>query len=497
MSATHGWSHERLLIWYKLHFRWNLKGIIGSKPTFLPAPVGKTGLLLESVLTSFWISKRIPPPGTLSWRRQKTVITFDEACRPFARDLRNRFTPGSLASCPFDFLGVFVTTSFMFLLAAVLPGPIDSTPPTPFEEALTEESAWVARGQSPSDYGSPYFTDPSGVSHIGYSTPAIPIQQPGVVQPYQGGSPYMNPGVPAYPNAIQDPFSQGGMDPYANPMQGYQMRGINGPQPVRYGWSQRFDVSYMPGETAYPPAAGNFEIFGIDWQMIHTKPIGTNWTWAIGPQFSYRSWKGPIDPPMSDTDLPGSAYRFGLDMMLRSPTVNGWTFELGFDPSIASDFRSSIDSNSFLYDAHGVAFVQLNPKWTLALGVLYWDRVDDIILPYAGAIWTPNDIWELRIIFPKPRISVFLGTPMGIPTWAYVGAEYHVEAYQIKPKNFPDDTRVQLADWRVAGGLKWETGWLTSFAEAGYIFDRKVEYARYGDNFSVKDGFMARMGFRY
>ena len=403
-----------------------------------------------------------------------------------------------------------MTTSFMFLLATVLPGPIETEPPTPFEQALTEQSAWVTRAQSP-DYGSPYFPDPSGGSYPGgsypggsysggtypgSSAPVIPIQY------YDGAqqNPYMNQGVPAYPNAIQDPFAPGGnpyMNPQMSPQMGYQMRGINGPQPVRYGWSHRFDLTYMPGEQVKSPGTGRFEILGVDYEMIHTKPIGNNWTWAIGPQFNYRSWQGPTTTPTNDMDLPGGVYRFGLDMMLRTPTVNGWTLELGFDPSIATDFNSSLGSNAFLYDAHAVAFVQVNPQWTLALGVFYWDRVDNIILPYAGAIWTPNDIWEFRLIFPKPRISVFLGTPMGVPTWAYVGAEYHVEAYEVKPDTFANSTRVQLADWRVAGGLKWETGWMTSFAEAGYIFDRKVDYRSIGDNFRVSDGFMARIGFRY
>jgi len=412
-----------------------------------------------------------------AWQTQCAAL-----CRPVMR-----------IGCPvLRFHGVSVTTSFLFLLASFLPATAAELQ-TPFDDDLSEDSGWVIRAQSPtSNYGSPYFGGETGVAPIGYNTPVIPVQQPGMAQP----SPYMNPGVPAYPGAIQDPFAGGGVDPYMM-QQGFTYRGINGPQPVRYGWQDRIDLTYMPAEHTTAPAGGNFEQFGIDIEKIFTKPLGANWTWAMGPQFSYRSWQGPNDSLGGNTDLPGGVYRLGLDMMLRTPTMNGWTFELGFDPSIAADLRSSIHSDAFLFDAHGVAFVQLNPKWTLALGALYWDRVDDIILPYAGVIWTPNDIWEFRLVFPKPRISVFLGTPMGIPTWAYVGAEYHVEAYQVKPKSFPQETRVQLADWRVAGGLKWETGWLTSFAEAGYIFDRKVKYKNYGDNFDIGDGFMARIGFRY
>jgi hypothetical protein len=275
------------------------------------------------------------------------------------------------------------------------------------------------------------------------------------------------------------------------------MRGINGPQPARYGWQDRIDFTFIPKADASRPATGGFEVFGIDIEKLYTMPLSNSWTFAIGPQFNYRSWQGPQDGITPTTDLPGGVYRLGLDMVLRTPTVNGWTLEGGFDPSLATDFKGSVDSDAVLFDGHLVAFWQLNPKWTLALGALYWDRVDDIVLPYAGAIWTPNDIWEFRLVFPKPRISAFLGTPMGIPTWAYVGAEYHVEAYQVQPDNFTDTTRVQMADWRILGGLKWETGWLTSFLEAGYIFDRKVQYKSIGSNFDVDSGFIGRVGFRY
>ncbi|SFI74512.1 hypothetical protein SAMN05421753_1126 [Planctomicrobium piriforme] len=388
----------------------------------------------------------------------------------------------------------------MLLLAATLPFSWGTEEQSPYEQALSEDSSWVARGQSPeTDAATAQYASATSQQYMGgaqtfstaYTAPIIPVQN-------YSASPYMNPGAPGYPMQTQDPFAAGAVGPYASPAPGgIYTRGINGPQPVRFGWSNRYDVSFIPGQNAQTPATGNFEVFGVDIEKIHTKPIWGNWTWAMGPQFSYRSWQGPGDGITPTTDLPGSVYRLGLDMVLRTPTVNGWTMELGFDPSIASDFRSSLNRDAVLLDAHAVAFWQINPKWTIAAGVLYWDRVDNILLPYAGVIWTPNDIWELRLIFPKPRISAFLGTPMGVPTWLYVGAEYHVEAYQVKPKLFAEDTRVQLADWRVTGGLKFETGWLTSFIEGGYVFDRQVDYKSIGSDFDVDNGFIGRIGFRY
>lgn len=136
-----------------------------------------------------------------------------------------------------------------------------------------------------------------------------------------------------------------------------------------------------------------------------------------------------------------------------------------------------------------------------ALGAAYWDRVDGMVIPYAGVVYTPNQYWEFRLLFPKPRVSVFLGAPWGMPTWAYVSGEYHVEAYEVVVRppggGGSQQTRVEFEDWRVLGGLRWEAGWLTTFVEAGWVFGREVDYERVGQDFDVDTGFIARMGFRY
>jgi hypothetical protein len=379
------------------------------------------------------------------------------------------------------------TTPFLILLAASLPTSAGMDEGSPFDQALRDQSAWVVRAQSPETTGT-LVNPPQGVTS--YYQPSYPVQQYGNPDPFGGGA------VPGYPAPLQDPFS-GGVQPYMSPGmgEGFYTMGINGPQPQRYGWRHRIDVTFLPKEGTHSPRVGGFEVFGIDLEMLYTMPTLKAWTFGIGPQFSYRSWKGPTDPA---SDMPGGAYRFGLDMFLRTPTVNNFTLEFGFDPSMATDFNSSINTDAFLFDGHIVGFWQWTPRFTAVIGAFYWDRVDDIVLPYAGLIWNPNDIWEFQLVFPKPKVTAFLGTPLGIPTWIYGGVEYHVEAYEVKPGDFTKSTRVQIADWRALGGIKWETGRVTSFIEAGYIFERDVKYkAKWAQNFSIDDGFIGRVGFRY
>jgi hypothetical protein len=133
-----------------------------------------------------------------------------------------------------------------------------------------------------------------------------------------------------------------------------------------------------------------------------------------------------------------------------------------------------------------------------ALGTAYWHRVDDIIIPYAGIVWTPNDYWEFRLLFPKSRISYFLGNWWGGSAWVYGGVEYNVEAYQINmhvPTNL--DEKIQISDYRAVFGLRSEGGGVTGFVEGGWVFARQVDFAHGTPDFNINTGFIARLGLRF
>ena len=196
--------------------------------------------------------------------------------------------------------------------------------------------------------------------------------------------------------------------------------------------------------------------------------------------------------------MPPNAYRFGLGLNPMTPSYGAWQFEVGFDPSVGTDFQNGITSNAMMYDGHAAMFYRSSPQWLFALGAAYWDRVDNIILPYAGAVWTPNDYLEFRLLFPKPRISWFVGAPLGVPTWLYASGEYHVEAYEVNVEPIGQKSQVQFQDWRVLGGARAEFGAVSTFVEAGWVFDRNVKFAQpFGTDFNINDGFIARAGFRY
>jgi hypothetical protein len=214
-------------------------------------------------------------------------------------------------------------------------------------------------------------------------------------------------------------------------------------------------------------------------------------------EFNMRWWDGPSTPPGGTTALPGEVYRIGWDFEINTPQQNPWSVQLAFNPSINSDFESGLSSDAWNLDARGIFFYRTSQYWMWALGAGFWDRVDDRVIPYAGFVWSPDNRWEWRIIFPKPQISYFLGNIMGMQKWLYVRGEYNVEAYEIELQTTGAQEQVEVQDWRVLLGFRDEAPQFTGFLEAGWVFGRDVEYAHGTPGFDPSSGFIVRAGLQY
>jgi hypothetical protein len=273
--------------------------------------------------------------------------------------------------------------------------------------------------------------------------------------------------------------------------------GTVGPQPYRFGWTSRYDVAFLPQEGVSGGGAyGNFGVFEFNMAGRYTMgpPNGiSNLIFSITPEFNYRSWSGPTFP-----NLPANVFRFASDFELATPANYPVSLQLGFTPAFVSDFSANPTSDAWNYDARGAVFIRTSPHWMVALGAAYWHRVDDIVIPYAGVVWTPNDIWELRLMFPKSRISYFVGNWWGSAAWVYGSLEYGVEAYEINlqgPLGGPE--KIQLSDYRALFGLRAEGGGVTGFVEGGWVFDRQVDFLYGTPGFDINTGFIARLGLRF
>ena len=298
------------------------------------------------------------------------------------------------------------------------------------------------------------------------------------------------------PYETQDPFQiQAGPDPvlpYVNDPGQTMLSGVNGPQPYRFGFTPIFDGVYIAPAHAKAPGQGNFGIQEYDVALKHVSMLGPDWIFTNTAQGGARVWSGPQTP-----NLPPMVYRLGWDFLLNSPQYRGWSAQLDFNPSINSDFQSSLGRESLNLDAYGAVLYRTSPQWMFVAGVQYWDRVNNIIIPYGGVVWNPNERLEARLLFPKSRISYFLGTIGDGSHWIYATGEYHVESYQI---NMPGDAsreQIQLSDWRVGVGLRSDHQWYDKYLEIGYVFSRQNIFLGNTPGFNINNGIMARFGVRF
>jgi len=135
--------------------------------------------------------------------------------------------------------------------------------------------------------------------------------------------------------------------------------------------------------------------------------------------------------------------------------------------------------------------------WTIAVGAAYWNRANDHFIPYGGVIWAPDDRWEFRLLFPKSRISYFLGRFGSNDAWVYASGEYYVDGYQLDLDAPRTSLRGELSDYRILVGTNVQCGSWNLFAECGAVIDRHVRFRGSVPDFSIGDGFLLRVGLTY
>ena len=357
----------------------------------------------------------------------------------------------------------------------------------------------------------------SGSSQPGAATPgssvpgpATAVQgDPGTVTDACCGVPLMtSPEVPGGMtwNAFSPPFTTdpflaspqaplGAQQPYQPTVpQGLYSYGANGPAPYRFGWNNRIDFTFLPSSALSDPTQGEFQSFGIDYGLTHTSQLPSgcvlNWT----NQFAYRS----LDGGKGAFDLPTSLFRFGFDIELETQSSGPASLSLAITPSINTDFDADPWNEGFQLDGRGILLFRLDPYWTLGLGAMYWDRLNDRVIPWGGLIYR-DDYWEWQLMYPETRVSLFLGNERLWAKWIYFRAEYHVEAWGVQRDNggVLEDTQLEVSDYRLLGGFRMDAGFYSWFFEAGAVVDRNLEYGTAPASTSIGSGFIGQIGLRF
>lgn len=347
--------------------------------------------------------------------------------------------------------------------------PISSSDETSAESSDSNIDDLVTRGQIVED------PDETSLSTL----PATGFWEHPLVHEFVSG---MNPFVPEEPRVLE-----GYYDPY-----GWQASfGTNGHQPFRLGWVTYNDFVLIPASPVHG-TTGDLKI--VEWNSnIRVSHIiapgvlfnGTGW-------MSARWWDGPTGVP-----LPGQVDQFSTDLELGFFNDGPWSGQIAFHPQIVESFEAPLNRYAFNFDGRAIAMYRASANWSFVLGVAFWDRVDLLVVPHVGAIWSPNDRWEFRILFPRSRASYYLGQWRNADFWLYGEAEYHVEAWQDTTESPSIHDRIQIADERLGLGLRWDTGRYSFFVDGGYVFNRQAKFVGALPSFDIDNSGMIRAGLRY
>ncbi len=329
-------------------------------------------------------------------------------------------------------------------------------------------------------------------------------QGPGMPGP--AAAPYVNPAPSPYgmpmvpPGGLVSPGMTQSIFPYKALTPDVTMAPTtpNGPLPDRFGWTQRYELGFLP----FSDAKDNWGHFGemefdLGWKYI-TPLYPTAAIFSFTQQYDLRLWGGPSSPPsVPPTDLPGAVHRIGWDFELKSTTPGPLNGVLAFNPSINSDFQESLTKRAWNWDARAALLYSPTREITYVLGVLFWDRLNEQVLPWAGVIYRPNEYWQFDLVFPQFRVSAYLWDEFGFRTSIYGRVEYHTEAYEIFNPVLDERDRVALSDWRALIGVNKDQGNMDYFIEGGWVFGRNVNYLVAPQGFDVTSGAIIRAGLRF
>ena len=259
---------------------------------------------------------------------------------------------------------------------------------------------------------------------------------------------------------VQYPFEVSGADDLPNeppPLVpgDYTERGIL--------WSKR-----LLQTTVLPGSGDQLGIFELDTRA--TFHFARAPMFRFTPQFALRTLNGP-----ESTDLPGSLYDFSLTTMLYIPFNDEWRMMAEISPGIYSDFEA-VNGDSLRLPSRVFGFYRWSPALDFAFGFVYFDRDTVGFLPAAGLVYTPSDELRVEVTFPRPKISYrYYNDGDRQRTVDFVG-EFGGGSWTVRRASGADDS-VTLNDLRLLLGWEHREGKCLHWSvEAGYVFNRKLEY---------------------
>ncbi|TWT67600.1 hypothetical protein Pla123a_41560 [Posidoniimonas polymericola] len=320
----------------------------------------------------------------------------------------------------------------------------------------------------------PYTAAPPVSPYAPYG--GAPAYPPAPAAPYgatpYGATPYGT--VPPYPAASP---SDAGASPFAWEQGTYGFETADGGTLEFQKFLQElsFEHTYLYGDHSFDA----LELHRFEMSSTVALPLAGNIKspLLITPGFAFNWFEGPVTVPTmtsSGADLPPRVYDAYLDLAWYPPPSPMFGAELGVRTGVWTDFQE-VNSDSVRVLGRGLAKVRVSPTLELLVGAVYLDRLRVKLLPAGGFHLRPNDVWDLYMVFPNPKIRRRLA-PYGTVDWVwFVAGEYGGGSWTVQRLTGPD--RVDYNDVRVSTGFEWENQrQVSGHFEIGVVFDRELIY---------------------
>jgi hypothetical protein len=199
-------------------------------------------------------------------------------------------------------------------------------------------------------------------------------------------------------------------------------------------------------------------------------------------------------------DIPSTLYDTAVEFRhLRKFGGGPWAMDAAVTTGYYSDFDQG-SSDAFRVTGRAIGVYESSPTTKWLLGVAYLNRAGASVLPIFGVMFDPTPDTRFEAIFPRPRFM--WRTPDSQPDvdegWFYVGGEFGGGVWSITRPSSRDLDLLTYSDWRLLAGYERKiTGGLSTRYEAGYVFNRELEYDSGTPEVSLDDTVFVRAGLTY
>jgi len=213
---------------------------------------------------------------------------------------------------------------------------------------------------------------------------------------------------------------------------------------------------------------------------------------TVRPGIAYDNFKGP-----NQTDLPSDMYTAEVNGAWMYQVQDRLRMRLSATVGVYSDLEGGSPADGLRISGGSLFTYECNPDVQLVFGTAWINLENRSMLPIGGIVWYPRDDVLMELIFPEGRVSTRLAENSEGSRWLYLGWGFFGRTWHVERLS-GDDENATYQDWRLSLGMEWRSmSGMTAFTEAGYVFNRELEFESGAGTYDPGSVIMLRGGVHF